>query len=485
MGDIKGFLKYKRALPEKEAPDKRTRHFEEFEKEPGIEFQQKQASRCMSCGVPFCHSGCPLGNLIPDFNDAVYKNDWRKAYDLLVSTNNFPEFTGRICPAPCEASCVLSINNDPVTIESVEKSIIERAFREGWVKPRIPAFQTDKKVAVVGSGPAGLAAADQLNQAGHRVTVFEKSDRAGGLLRYGIPDFKLSKKIIDRRIEILEAEGIRFMLRAGVGTDIPAQALLDQYDAVVLCGGSSVARDLPIKGRAFSGIHFAMEYLEQSNRRVAGDNLPTENEIEVKDKNVIVIGGGDTGSDCIGTSNRLGAATVTQLEILGKPPVNRKIHNPWPLWPMTLRTSSSQEEGCTREWAVLTKEFLSENGKDLSGIKVVEVHWGENGKMQEMEGTERILPAERIFLAMGFLHPPKKGMLEQFGLKLDNRGNVAANNFQTSVEKVFAAGDMHTGQSLVVKAIAQGREAAIQVDGFLHEKEASVLLSNECGVLSL
>ncbi|MEM9929794.1 MAG: glutamate synthase subunit beta, partial [Bacteroidota bacterium] len=417
MADLKGFMKFDRVLPEKEKPEVRVQHWQEFYAPTSEADQQTQAARCMDCGVPFCHSGCPLGNIIPDFNDAVYRSDWRAAYDILRSTNNFPEFTGRICPAPCESACVLGINNDPVAIEHIEKSIVERAFAEGWVVPEPPLERTGKKVAVVGSGPAGLAAADQLNQAGHTVTIFERNDRIGGLLRYGIPDFKLEKNVIDRRLAVMQAEGILFKTGMNVGVDVTVEQLKNDFDAVVLCGGSTVPRDLNIPGRAFNGVHFAMDYLEQKNRAVAGEPAALEQLITATDKQVVVIGGGDTGADCVGTSNRLGAASVTQIELLSKPPSSRAEHTPWPMWPMQLRTSTSHEEGCDRQWAILTKAFVSEDGENLSGLKIVQVQWGTKG-LEEIPDTETIIPADLALLAVGFLHPQKKGMLEQLGLAL-------------------------------------------------------------------
>jgi len=473
MGKVDGFLKYNRALPKTEAAEKRVSHFKEFYVDTKDKHKTEQAARCMDCGIPFCHSGCPLGNLIPEFNDAVYQEDWKQAFEILSSTNNFPEFTGRICPAPCEAACVLGINEKPVTIEFIEKSITEKAYENGWATPITDIERSDKKVAIVGSGPAGLACADQLNKAGHSVTVFERNDRIGGLLRYGIPDFKLGKDVIDRRLEIMKAEGVIFKTNTNVGVAIKANELLNKFDAVVLCGGSTIPRDLDIVGRHLKGIYFAMDYLEQKNRMVARDKLHKKDNIIVKDKNVVVIGGGDTGSDCIGTSNRLKANSVTQIEILGKPGTQRTDKDPWPLWPMVLRTSSSHKEGCEREWALLTKAFVSEDGENLSGIKVVEVTWqqGENGrmKMQEMEGTERIIPCDLVFLAMGFIHPQKEGLLEQLKVSLTQRGTVEDDNYKTNVDKVFTAGDMRRGQSLVVWAISEGREAAIEVDAFLSD----------------
>jgi len=489
MGDKTGFKKHKRALPEKEKIDQRKQHFKEFYKPVKEEFQTTQAARCMDCGIPFCHSGCPLGNIIPDFNDAVYKDEWQLAYEILKSTNNFPEFTGRICPAPCESSCVLGINNDPVAIEFIEKSIIEKAFDNGWVQPDTSIKRTKKSVAVVGSGPAGLAAADQLNKAGHQVTVLERQERVGGLLRYGIPDFKLEKNVIDRRVDIMKTEGIEFKTNCNVGVDITAKELTAKYDAVVLCGGSTIPRDLPIEGRDLNGIHFAMDYLKQNNQRVAGDQFELKATIDVKGENVVVIGGGDTGSDCVGTSNRLGANSITQIELLSKPPTSRSENDAWPLWPMTLRTSTSHEEGCDRDWAIMTKRFISEDGKNLSALEVVSVNWEkdeETGRnnLVEIPDTTKVIPCTKAFLSIGFVHPQLEGMLKQLGVDLDNRNNVAAENYKTSVEKVFAAGDMRRGQSLVVWAIAEGREAAKVVDEFLIKKE-SQLDSKLESVLSL
>jgi len=488
MADIKGFKKHQRNLPKKENPTERKKHFKEFYKPVADDFRTTQAARCMDCGIPFCHSGCPLGNVIPDFNDAVYKEDWKLAYEILDETNNFPEFTGRICPAPCESACVLGINNDPVAIEFIEKAIIEKAFENNWVRPTMAVERTNKKVAIVGSGPAGLAAADQLNKAGHTVTVFERADRIGGLLRYGIPDFKLEKNIIDRRLELMKASGIKFKTNCNVGVDIKGKALLAEFDAVVLCGGSTVPRDLPIPGRNLKGIHFAMEYLGQNNKRVAGDEVPAIENIMVKNKKVMVIGGGDTGSDCIGTSNRLGAESITQIELLSQPGINRTAKDPWPHWPMILRTSSSHEEGCERDWALLTKRFISEDGENLSGIEVVSVQWKKNeagkNEMIEIPDTQKIIPCDVAFLAIGFVHPQLEGLLKELGLVLDPRSNVHTLNYQTSLEKVFAAGDMRRGQSLVVWAIAEGREAAKSVDEFLLQGK-SILDSTEHPVLSI
>jgi len=478
MGKITGFLEQTRELPKYKEAKERIKDYKEFYLPFPEEKTNAQAARCMDCGVPFCHSGCPLGNIIPEFNDAVYQKDWKLAADVLLSTNNFPEFTGRICPAPCETACVLGINQPAVAIEHIEKSIIEKAYELGYIKPQIPQERTGKKVAVVGSGPAGMAAAAQLNKAGHTVTVFERADRIGGLLRYGIPDFKLQKDVIDRRLEVMEKEGIIFKTNTNIGVDISLNDLTKDFDAVVLSGGSTISRDLPIPGRTYKGVYPAMEFLSQQNKRVSGipttvdhSGKPYENgDILATGKNVIVIGGGDTGSDCVGTSNRHGAISVTQIELLGKPPVERAESTPWPQWPMMLRTSSSHEEGCERQWSILTKEFIGNEKGELTGLKIVEIEWKTvDGKpqMTEIEGTEQILPCELIFLAMGFVHPQQEGMLEQLSVELDNRGNVKANNYQTNVDKLFTAGDMRRGQSLVVWAISEGRECARAVDIFL------------------
>ena len=476
MADPKGFLNYTRELPSKQAPNERVKHYKEFVPVFESELVAEQSSRCMDCGTPFCHSGCPLGNVIPEFNDAVFLKDWEYAYEILSGTNNFPEFTGRICPAPCEASCVLGINQPAVAIEFIEKSIIEKAYELGLVKPEIPAQRTGKKVAVVGSGPSGMAAAAQLNKAGHLVTVYERAERPGGLLRYGIPDFKLDKSVVARRVEVLEASGIVFKCNTEVGVDIPASELTANYDAVVLCGGSTAPRDLPIKGREFKGVHFAMDFLSQNNDRVDGKTSEQgfkghigqsfDEELLATDKNVLVIGGGDTGSDCVGTSNRHGAKSISQIELLTKPLDERTENDPWPNWPMTLKTSSSHEEGCERDWAVLTKEFIGDAEGNLTGVKLVDIEW-EGRSFKEKEGTERTIPCEMAFLAIGFVHPMHEGMLKQLKLELTDRGNVQDDNYKTSVEKVFAAGDMRRGQSLVVWAISEGRECARQVDEFL------------------
>lgn len=470
MGQIDGFMKYQREMPQSRDPKERLKDYKEVYKPFPTEKVMQNAARCMDCGVPFCHHGCPLGNNIPDFNEAVFHDRWEEAFQILSSTNNFPDFTGRICPAPCEASCVLSINNSPVTIEYIEKSIAEKAFEKGYIKPTPPKSRTGKRVAIVGSGPAGLAAAAQLNKAGHWVTVFERSDRIGGLLRYGIPDFKLEKHVIDRRIRLMEQEGIIFRSNAHVGVNLSAQHLKDEFDAVLLCGGASAPRDLPIPGRDLKGVHFAMEFLPQQNKRVAGDRI-FSGDILATGKNVIVIGGGDTGSDCVGTSNRQGARTVTQIELLTKPPLTRAADNPWPLWPMVLMTSSSHEEGVDRKWAILTKEFVGDANGKLSGLKLVDIAWGTNAQgkagFQEVAGTERVVPCELALLAVGFVGAEKAGMIDELGIELDERGNIKSKNYMSTRDGVFAAGDIRRGQSLVVWAISEGREAARAVDTWL------------------
>ena len=472
MGDPRGFLKKTRELPSSRSVEDRVKDYREIYLPFSTEKTVDQAARCMDCGIPFCHNGCPLGNIIPDFNDAVYKEDWAKAYEILASTNNFPEFTGRICPAPCESACVLGINQPPVAIEHIEKSIVEMAFERGLVKPMPPTQRTGKKVAVIGSGPSGLAAAAQLNKAGHSVTVFERNTRIGGLLRYGIPDFKLEKSIVDRRLAVLEAEGIQFKTNANVGVNISVEEIDKEFDAVVLCGGSTVPRDLNIPGRELKGVHFAMEFLEQNNKRVAGDEINPSDAILATGHDVMVIGGGDTGSDCVGTSNRHKAKTVTQLELLSKPPETRSEETPWPLWPMMLRTSSSHEEGADRHWAILTKSFNGDANGRVKSITLVDIKWSKNREtgrygFEEIEGSERVVPCTLALLAIGYLHPKHKGMIEQFGVELDERGNVKTKGHQTSKEHIFSAGDMRRGQSLVVWAISEGREAAREVDQYL------------------
>ncbi len=469
MQQADGFLKIKRQTPKARDVKERVKDYKEIYPTLSSGMAKTQAVRCMDCGVPFCHHGCPLGNNIPSFNEAVSHGDWESAINILSSTNNFPEFTGRICPAPCEASCVLNINNQPVAIEQIEKAIAETAFEKGYIKPCPPAHRTGRKVAVVGSGPAGLAAAAQLNKAGHWVTVFERSDRIGGLLRYGIPDFKLEKKILDRRLRVLEQEGIIFRVNANVGINISVDQLKKDYDALILCGGASAARDLPLPGRALKGVHFAMDFLAQQNRRVAGDII-FSGEILAKGKNVLVIGGGDTGSDCVGTAIRQGACSVTQLELLAKPPLIRNNDlNPWPQWPMVFTTTSSHEEGADRKWAVLTKEFVGDNAGRLVGVKVMDVQWdftGQQKNFDEVGGSERIIPCDLALLSIGFVGA-ENSLPVELGLDVDGRGNMQCNGYKASRGNIFIAGDMRRGQSLVVWAIAEGRECAREVDQWL------------------
>ncbi|MGA1546543.1 MAG: glutamate synthase subunit beta [Flavobacteriaceae bacterium] len=470
MGKIKGFMEYDRIKESVIEPKKRIENYKEFTLAPKDEALQEQGARCMDCGVPFCHSGCPLGNLIPDFNDAVYKNEWERALNLLHSTNNFPEFTGRLCPAPCEEACVLGIVNPPVSIELIEKYIVERGFKEGWIQPEIPSNRTGKKVAIIGSGPAGLAAAQQLNRAGHSVTVFERENKIGGLLRYGIPDFKMEKSVIDRRLEILEAEGIIFKCNVEVGKTITAEALEKEYDAVILATGATIKREMPIPGSDLKGIVQAMDFLPHNNKAVDGQH-ERDPKYLAKDRDVIVIGGGDTGSDCIGTSNRHGAKSVTNFEILPKPAEGRTEEHPWPYWPFKLKTSSSHEEGSHREWSILTKEFIGDNKGHVKALKTVEVYWkkvpGERPQLIEKEGSEKEWPCDLVLLALGFTGP-EKSLPEQFGLNFDERGNIkGVNNYQTNKKAIFTAGDCRRGQSLIVWAISEGREAAHQVDAFL------------------
>jgi glutamate synthase (NADPH/NADH) small chain len=482
MGKITGFLETNRQLLQKREVRERVKDYFEVESVVDPSLTVKQASRCMDCGVPFCHSGCPLGNVIPEFNDAVYQQNWKLAYEILSLTNNFPEFTGRICPAPCEASCVLGINKPAVAIEYIEKTIIEKAFDEGYVKPQIPSNRTGKKIAIVGSGPAGLAAAAQLNYAGHWVTVFERADEIGGLLRYGIPDFKLDKRILDRRLTVMNEEGIKFQTNVNVGVTLSTQELTDSFDAILLCGGSTVPCDLTIKGRELKGVHFAMEFLTQQNRRVTGKKINQE-EIWATNKNVMVIGGGDTGSDCVGTSNRHGAKSVTQIEILSKPPKDRNETMPWPSWPMILRTSTSHEEGCERNWSIVTKEFIGDEKGNLKALKIAAIEWESKTSFKEIAGSEKEIPCELALLALGFLHPQHTGLLDQLKVDYDERGNVKCNRYQSSQGKIFAAGDTRRGQSLVVWAISEGREAANAIDKYLMGE--SLLAEKEKGILAL
>lgn len=481
MGKLTGFLEYKRQLAPNKPVSERVKDYKEFALPMSKIKVEQQAARCMDCGIPFCHNGCPLGNNIPDFNDMVYKENWKAAYKILISTNNFPEFTGRICPAPCEASCVLSINKEPTAIELIEKNIIERAFKEGWVKPNTPVSRSDKKVAVVGSGPAGLAAAVQLNSAGHYVTVFERENKVGGLLRYGIPDFKLNKEVIDRRIAIMEKAGIRFKTNANVGVDIKVNELQKGFDAIVLAGGSTIPRDLPTKGRELSGIHFAMDFLTQQNKRNNGSPIKGD-EILAKNKHVVVIGGGDTGSDCVGTSNRQGAKSVTQIELMPQPPEGKNAATPWPQWPAILRTSSSHEEGVERKWSVLTKEFIGNPKGQIKAVKLIDIKWI-NGNFEEIKNTEREIPCDLLLLAIGFEHPQREGMLQELDVELDDRGNVKTSKYASSKQGVFAAGDMRRGQSLVVHAISEGREAARRVDIYL--TGSSVLESKNHSLINI
>jgi glutamate synthase (NADPH/NADH) small chain len=470
MAQQDGFLKFDRELPDSRSPKKRVEDFKEiYQPFPEVK-TKKQAARCMDCGIPFCHSGCPLGNIIPEFNDAVYKENWEEATQILYSTNNFPEFTGRICPAPCETSCVLGINKPPVAIEHIEKTIAEKAYELGYIKADPPKERTGKKIAVIGSGPAGLAAADQLNKAGHWITVFERESRIGGLLRYGIPDFKLEKQFIERRINIMDEEGIRFKVNAEVGKNINPDMLKDDFDSIVICTGSTVPRDLPIPGRELKGIQYAMDFLTMQNKEVAGDSI--ENKISAEGKNVVVIGGGDTGSDCIGTSHRQNASSVLQLELMPKPAQHRGEADPWPLWPMTLRTSSSHEEGGERKWGVLTKAFKGNAKGELTHITLVDIEWVSQGgrqNMQEIQGTERDVPCELALLAIGFTHP-ENHLLDSLGVHKTQTGTVEGNDYKTNVDNIFTAGDARRGQSLVVWAISEGREAAREVDQYLMGK---------------
>jgi len=471
MGKVTGFLEFKRVDEGYDAVENRLKHYNEFTIELEEKTLRDQGARCMDCGVPFCHSGCPLGNLIPDFNDNVYKGRWKAAAKILHATNNFPEFTGRLCPAPCEEACVLGINEDPVSIENIEKNIVETAFKEGWITAQPPTSRSGKKVAVIGSGPSGLAAAQQLNRAGHWVTVFERDDKVGGLLRYGIPDFKLEKNIIDRRIAILEEEGIVFKTNAYIGKNISVEVLKNDFDSILLCGGATVKRSIPVKGSHLNGVYQAMDFLKQSNERVAGKN-DFETVLTAENKNVLVIGGGDTGSDCIGTANRQGAKSVVNFEILNKPTVGRPAHQPWPYWPMRLRTSSSHQEGVERFFSISTKEFVGDKNGDLKGVVTVEVEWilqeGERPQLKEIPGTEKEWKCDMALLALGFTGS-ETTLPEQFGLETDFRTNVKATtkDYSTNVSGIFTAGDMRRGQSLIVWAISEGRQAAHHVDKFL------------------
>lgn len=471
MGKPTGFLEIARYDHGYTPVAERVKHFRDFVVPLPESEVREQAARCMDCGIPYCHRGCPVHNIIPDWNDLVYRGNWREALEILHSTNNFPEFTGRICPAPCEASCTLNFNDQPVSIKDIECAIIDKGWAEGWVTPQIPARRTGKRIAVVGSGPAGLACAQQLARAGHRVVVFEKNDRIGGLLRYGIPDFKLETVLIDRRLAQMQAEGVEFRPNSPVGADLPARRLLAEFDAVVLAGGSEQPRDLNVPGRELNGIHYAMDFLTQQNRRVAGQKIPPDQEIFATEKHVIVIGGGDTGSDCVGTSIRQGARSVTQLEIMPKPPLHENKLLTWPNWPLKLRTSTSHEEGCERDWAVTTKAFMGTEGR-LTALQMARLEWRTvNGRqtMVEVADSEFEIAAELALLAMGFVHPVHEGLVQELGIALDERGNIRAgtSDYQTSLNKVFSAGDMRRGQSLVVWAIREGRQCARAVDEFL------------------
>jgi glutamate synthase (NADPH) small chain len=473
VGKITGFMEIGRQDRPYTPVPQRIKIYKEFIKPLSDEEMSKQGGRCMDCGIPFCQTGCPVNNIIPDWNDLVYRNNWREALDVLHSTNNFPEFTGRVCPAPCEAACVLNINNDPVTIKSIEQAIIDKGFAEGWVGPLIPPRKTGRKVAVVGSGPAGMACAQQLARAGHDVTLFEKSDRIGGLLRYGIPDFKMEKHLIDRRVEQMALEGVTFKPNVNIGVTMPATKLLEEFDAIALTGGSEKPRELPVPGRDLDGVHFAMEFLPLQNKKVAGDKVP--HQIVATGKPVVVIGGGDTGSDCIGTSIRQGAASVVNFELMPEPPEQENKALTWPYWPLKLRTSSSHEEGAERDFAVATKRFEGKDGK-VKSLTACHVEWVKDEKggmaMKEVPGTEFTIPAELVLLAMGYVHPVHEGLIEQLGVAKDARGNVKAategpGSYATSVAKVFSAGDMRRGQSLVVWAIREGRQCAREIDAFL------------------
>ena len=472
MGKVTGFIEIQYEKPHYRPLKERLRDWREVYQPAEEPKLKKQAARCMDCGIPFCHQGCPLGNLIPDWNDLVYRDRWRDAIVRLHATNNFPEFTGRLCPAPCEGSCVLGINDDAVTIKQIEVSIIDRAFDEGWVKAEPPTSRTSKKVAVVGSGPAGLAAAEQLNRAGHWVTVFERDDRIGGLLRYGIPEFKMEKKYLDRRLAILRESGIEFRANSNIGVNVKVEDLRKKFDAIVLCGGATAPRDLPIPGRELKGIHFAMDFLPLQNKRCEGDDIPEAQFLTAKDQRVVIIGGGDTGADCLGTVHRQGCKSVHQLELLPKPPDTRDpIANPWPQWPNIFRTSSAHEEGGIREYSISTRQFTGENGC-VKKLHTVQVRMGHDpqGRLAftDIPGTEMEIEADLVLLAMGFLGPEKKGMLDELGVKLTERGNVWRDeNWMTNVPGVFTAGDMQRGQSLIVWAIAEGRSAARGVDMFL------------------
>ncbi len=470
MAKITGFMEYERAGQPYRPVEERVQDWKQVMAPWQVDPLREQAARCMDCGIPFCHEGCPLGNLIPDWNDLVYRDQWQEAIERLHATNNFPEFTGTLCPAPCEGSCVLGINDDPVTIKGVELTIIDKAWENGWVQPHLPSVKTGKKVAVIGSGPAGLAGAQQLARAGHSVTVFERADRIGGLLRYGIPEFKMEKRVLDRRLQQMRDEGVVFQTNAYVGDSVSVDDVRADFDALLLAGGATVARDLPIQGRQFAGIHQAMEYLPMQNRVCEGDATP-DNFISARDKHVVIIGGGDTGADCLGTANRQGARSVHQLEIMPRPPGSRTSDNPWPEWPRIFRTASAHEEGVERVYGVSTKRFIDDGNGHVKALELIDVEMKNvDGRVsfEEVSASERILPADLVLLAMGFLGPEKSGMLEQLGVALNERGNVVRDeNWMTSVKGVFTAGDMQRGQSLIVWAIAEGRSAARGIDQYL------------------
>jgi glutamate synthase (NADPH/NADH) small chain len=468
MGKVTGFMEYPRELPARRPATQRINDWFEIYQDFPEDRLRSQGARCMDCGVPFCHTGCPVNNLIPDWNDLVYRGRWKEAVRQLHATNNFPEFTGRICPAPCEAACVLGINQQAVTIKQIEKSIVERGFEEGWIRPEPPAFRTGKRAAIVGSGPAGLAAAQQLCRAGHEAVVYEKADRIGGLLRYGIPEFKLEKHILDRRLDQMSAEGVQFVTNAHVGVGVAVQELQREFDAIVLAGGSEQPRDLKVPGRELKGIHFAMEFLPQQNRRCLGDSLAPESDILATGKRVVIIGGGDTGADCLGTCHRQKARSVYQFEIMPMPPGERSAQTPWPLWPMQLRTEGAHEEGGIRDWSIATTSFTGDAHGSVNQLHAVRV--GPPPKFDSVTGSEFTLDVDLVLIAMGFAGPVRSGMIELFGLALDARGNVATDeNHMSSAPGVFVAGDMRRGQSLVVWAISEGREAAASVDRYLKQ----------------